>query len=114
MEAECGEIYSEYKRKVSQLIPFKAPYKFRWGTWSWNGIVASNEWKTLLWLAVLFIGLYLREEWYQEQEFFDMEVKHIIFFVIMCLMITTDLVVTASKKTNAKMKAFRETHVLNL
>jgi protein-S-isoprenylcysteine O-methyltransferase Ste14 len=62
---EIGAGYADYKRNVPQWIPHRWAFKSQQGTWSWKGIQASKEWKTLIWIAVLFIVLYLRQEIYQ-------------------------------------------------
>lgn len=67
LQQECGEAFTAYKRAVSPWIPRIIPYAARSGQWSWQGIVASKEWKTVIWVVVLLIALYLRQELWQER-----------------------------------------------
>lgn len=95
---ECDKEYTDYKNKVSQWIPYKVAYKHPKGIWMWQGIKESKEWKTILWLSVLFITLYLREEWYQEGEFYPVEFKHLFFLGLLFLLVAVDLFMVFKKK----------------
>lgn len=65
---ECGDEYAAYQRAVPRLWPIHRPYAPRRGTWSWQGMVASRELKTCVWVAVMVLLLYFREEFLQERE----------------------------------------------
>ncbi|MBI3996363.1 MAG: isoprenylcysteine carboxylmethyltransferase family protein [Candidatus Omnitrophica bacterium] len=58
--------YAAYRRHVSQWLPLRSRYADRTGQWSWQGIAASKEWKTVIWTAVVVIALYLRAQIVQE------------------------------------------------
>ena len=66
LREEGGEAYQRYHAAVPQWLPTGRRYDQRFGAWSWQGIVASKEWKTTLWLVVGLIVVYLREELLEE------------------------------------------------
>ena len=66
IQSEWGEAYARYHQSVSRWLPLRRRYAHAEGCWSWQGIVASKEWKTAIWIIVLIIGLYLRQEIWQE------------------------------------------------
>jgi protein-S-isoprenylcysteine O-methyltransferase Ste14 len=68
IQNEWGEEYARYCASVPRWIPSWRPYEAAYGEWSWQGIVASKEWRTLIWTAVILLGFYLREELIQEHE----------------------------------------------
>ena len=65
---ECGQEYALYRSAVPQLLPRGFPYGRRMGQWSWGGILASKEWKTVFWSIISVIFLYFWEELVQERE----------------------------------------------
>ena len=65
---ECGEAFARYRRAVSQWLPTWRRYPGGEGRWGWEGIMASREPKTLIWVTVMLILLYFREELIQERE----------------------------------------------
>lgn len=67
---EAGETFTRYQAAVPAIFPFRRRYDRRNGSWSWQGIVASREWKTLIWSAAIWMLFYLREEVIQEREHF--------------------------------------------
>jgi hypothetical protein len=56
---------------VPRWLPRFPRYPHRQGQWSWEGIRASREWKTLLWVIVALLAMYFLEEWFQEREVFE-------------------------------------------
>ena len=60
--------YTAYERAVPRWIPRFRRYANRTGQWQWKGIAASKEWKTLIWVTVLFILLYFHEEIIEQHE----------------------------------------------
>ena len=66
---EWGETFDRYQRAVPRLLPTWRRYPEGSGQWRRQGILASQEWKTCLWVIVLVIALYFREEVLQEHEF---------------------------------------------
>lgn len=96
LAAECGDEHARYRRQVPLWFPNGRRFSDRSGKWSFDGIVASKEWTTLLWLAALYGGLYLREEWFEEGEFFAAGepgewTKHLLVIAAILLVITIDL-----------------------
>ena len=63
---ECDAAYERYHAAVPQMIPTFRRYPDRQGRWSWQGLSASKEWKTAIWLAVVVILFYFLEEGVQE------------------------------------------------
>lgn len=61
---EWGEEFERYCKVVPRWFPTLRPYPkaLRYGQWRWEGIKASKEWKTLIWITVCVLALYFREE----------------------------------------------------
>jgi len=78
MREEIGEPCLAYHAAVPRWIPTWRRYPAARGQWSWQGIRASKEWKTVVWVIVCLIALYFREELWQERQSFTAEhsVKH--------------------------------------
>ena len=76
---ECGERYSAYFANVPRWFPTFRRYADPQGQWTWQGIAASKELKTVAWVTVFFVLLYFREEYLQEHELFSEKVwgKHL-------------------------------------
>ena len=89
---EVGEAFERYQRAVPRWLPAGRRYAHPNGQWSWQGIVASKEPKTLMWLVVFFILLYFREEIIQEHEFLsgDKVGKHILLIGVALVLIAAD------------------------
>ena len=79
LHKEGGEEYERYHAAVPQWLPTGRRYPHRVGAWSWQGIAASKEWKTTVWVVVAMIAVYLREELLKEHEmwFGRHRLKHI-------------------------------------
>ena len=65
---EAGADYLAYQAAVPRIIPYRLPRRGGEGSWSWRGLVASKEWKTLIWVTVTVVAMYFREEIIQEHE----------------------------------------------
>ena len=89
---EWGEEYDRYARAVPRWFPTWRAYPGPSRQWSWQGITASRELKTLIWLIVLVILLYFREELIQEREQFwaRHEAKHIFLLGLALALALTD------------------------
>jgi len=103
---EVGTPYIVYQAAVPRWLPTWQRYPNRQGRWSWPGIVASKEWKTLIWVVVVIIALYLREEIVQEREFFPPGewLKHALLLMtglLLMLMDGTVELLTRRKRTLA-------------
>ncbi len=70
---EVGEPYVKYLASVPRWLPIRGRYRDRQGSWTWQGLAASREWKTIVWSIVLVLVFYLREEFLQESELFSPE-----------------------------------------
>jgi protein-S-isoprenylcysteine O-methyltransferase Ste14 len=77
IRGEWGEQFDAYRRRVGAWFPRLHPHPDRVGRWSWQGIYASQEVKTVVWLVVVLTALYLREEWFFEHE--PLRWKHALF-----------------------------------
>jgi len=70
LREEVGTPYLIYHAAVPRWRPSWRRYPNRQGRWCWQGIAASKEWKTAIWVVVFLTGLYFREEIVQEREWF--------------------------------------------
>ena len=68
---ECGAEYAGYHAAVPGLLPRWRRYGHREGVWSWRGIQASKEWRTVIWATVLLILLYFWEEHQERARLFS-------------------------------------------
>jgi len=89
---EVGTPYVVYQAAVPRWLPTFRRYPNRQGQWNWQGIVSSKEWKTLIWVVVVIIILYLREEIVQEHEFFppNERVKQTLVLVTALVLMLAD------------------------
>lgn len=92
LRQECGERYSDYFAKVSRWIPNFRRYADPQGRWAWQGIVASKELKTVVWVTVFLVLLYFREEYLQEGRLFGEQVwgKHLLLTLLALFLIAGD------------------------
>lgn len=99
LAGECAE-FEDYRSAVHRLLPSLKPYGRRQGKWTWKGFAASKEWKTDLWLGVLFFVIYFREEWYQEHELFEWHEwhKYAAFIAVMCFLVLIDAALQFSRR----------------
>jgi len=67
---EVGPDFTRYQQRVPRWFPLGTRYDQPTGQWTWQGIAASQEWKTCIWVSVIVIVLYLRKEWWQEHLLF--------------------------------------------
>ena len=59
---EWGQEYDEYQQLVPRWgISFSSYHESR-GVWNWQGIWASKELKTVIWVIICLIALYLKKE----------------------------------------------------
>ena len=89
---EVGAPYEAYRAAVPRWWPTWRPYPLRDGRWSWEGLAASKEWKTLIWVLVMVILLYFREELFQEHERLATaeRTKHLVILGLLVLLLLTD------------------------
>jgi len=67
---ECGSEHSLYRASVPALVPRGFPTHRRSGRWSWGGVLASKEWRTVSWLIIFVVLLYFWEETVEERKWF--------------------------------------------
>ncbi len=99
--AELGAPYALYQAAVPRWLPTGRRYAVRDNAWGWQGIVASKEWKTVIWVFVLFSAFYMREEIVQEGDFFGPHHrwKHIALIVVtIALMLSDGLIELARRR----------------
>lgn len=89
---EAGSPYLVYEAAVPRWLPTWQRYPNREGRWSWQGIAASREWKTLIWVIVVIVALYFREELMQQGEVFSPNdwMKHVLLLVTAAVLMLTD------------------------
>lgn len=95
LKDELGTPYLIYQAAVPRWLPTWRRYPSRQSRWSWRGLWASREWKTVLWVVVIAIAVYLREEIVQEGEFFPSEerLKQVALLVTGIVLMLSDGVV---------------------
>ena len=101
IHAEWGPEGERYHRSVPQWLPNFRRYANRRGQWSWQGIIASQEWKTLVWVVVLTIALSLRKEYAQEHRLFqaDRWARHAALLGFAVLLMAADGIFEFMKRT---------------
>lgn len=89
---ECGKSYAVYAANVPQWVPHFRRYADPQGQWTWQGILASKELKTVVWIIVCLVVLYFREEYFQEHELFGPKAwgKHLILTLFLLLLVASD------------------------
>ena len=90
---EWGSKFERYQCAVPRWLPNGRRYDQPTGQWSWQGIVASKEFKTLIWSLVLLIVLYFHEEWLEHRaSWWQMHsAKHTVLIVAMASLVLSDL-----------------------
>ena len=89
LEDKFGEKYLNYKKEVPFLIPWKKSYKNgeKW-PWSFERYLKSQEYKLFIFLTILIIGFYFKEEFLIEKE--GVEVKQIYLMIFAVLLAFVD------------------------
>ena len=98
--AEWKDMFQHYCQKIPRFFPTLRPYPNPQGQWSWKGISASKEWKTVVWVPIFFLALYFRREIIQEHVFFTPEtwIKHTILLGVIAILIATDGILEFRKR----------------
>lgn len=101
LEDKFGQTYLQYKERVPFLIPWKKPYRDgeKW-PWSFTRYIKSQEYKLFIWLIILTIGFYFKEEFLIEKE--GVEVKQIYLMIFAGLLATIDLIGELFRKRRTK------------
>ena len=97
---EWGKAYQAYQEQVPRWLPTFRRYSHPHGEWSWEGIRASKELKTLIWVIVCLVALYFREEFWQEHHPLGGEhwVKHLALAILLITLVAIDGVVELQKR----------------
>ena len=97
---ELGEPYRRYHAAVPRWLPLRGRYPIRHGQWRWQGIVASKEWKTGIWVVVLLIALYFREEMVQEHRWWSSASRwhYVALIALGVVLIAIDLIAELIKR----------------
>ena len=99
---EWGAQYRAYHQQTPRWWPTGRRSAQRHGHWSWQGIWASKEIKTLLWAGVCLIALYLREEIIQEGQrlaALHEELKYRLWLGLLAVLIVADFLFELARKT---------------
>ena len=100
IHSEWGEAYTRYHASVSRWLPLRRRYARAEGQWSWQGIVASKEWKTAIWIIVLVIALYVRQEVWQERRvpLSGLWTAHPFLISLMAVLVATDVLIECARR----------------
>ena len=98
IQDEWGAEYAAYRAAVPRWLPRRRRYPRRQGQWAWEGIAASKELKTVVWVAVGLLAVYFREEIFQEHEWLvpGVRVKQIAWLIVAAVLIAGDGVLEAA------------------
>ena len=101
---EQGDAYQRYQQVVPRYLPTWRRYAQPQGQWSWQGILASKELKTLMWVLVVMIALYFREELIQEREglFQKHRLQRLLLLGLMVALMVSDGLMELVRRRRAK------------
>lgn len=101
---EWGEGYRRYQQAVPRYLPNGRRYPAAQGRWSWQGVLASQELKTLAWVVVLVIGLYFREEMVQEREplFQKHQLERALLLGLLVVLVSMDGLLELARRRSLK------------
>ncbi len=86
LASECPLQYGAYRESVPAFLSAWRRYGQRFGRWSWAGIRAGGEIKTVIWVIVLLVAVYFREEMFQEHEWlFDERPLYRYSLLVLCV-----------------------------
>ncbi len=78
--------YGAYRESVPAFLPAWRRYGQRFGHWGWEGVWAGGEIKTVIWVVVLLVAVYFREEMFQEHEWlFDERPLYRYALLVLCV-----------------------------
>jgi len=106
LHGEVGTPYLIYQAAVPRWLPGWGRYPNRQGRWSWQGIVRSREWKTLIWVFIVILALYFRGEIFQEQDWFapDERLKRVILIASGLALMLTDVTIDLIARRKRRVK----------
>ncbi len=93
IQQEWGGEFDAYRQAVPRWFPtFRRPAQ-RYGAWSWRGIAASKELKTVVWVTVGFLLLYFQNVWRQEHALFagPERATHVALLLLGVALMASDL-----------------------
>ena len=104
LRKECGMEYLLYHAAVPRWFPTGSRYPKRQGRWTWEGVRASKELKTVVWVIVCLLALYFREEFWQEHERFDGKewLKHTLLALFGLLLMASDGIFELVRRTRRR------------
>ena len=104
LRRECGTEYLLYHAAVPRWFPTGQRYPKRHGRWTWEGVRASKELKTVVWVIVCLLALYFREEFWQEHERFDGKewLKHTLLALFGLLLMASDGIFELVRRTRRR------------
>ncbi len=103
---EWGEEYERYRRAIPTYVPTWRRYPSAHGRWSWQGIAASKELKTVVWVFAISVLLYFREELVQEHELFASNkwVKHTALAIVLVVLVASDGLSELTRRLRARAR----------
>lgn len=106
---EWGEAYARYHTRVPQWRPTWRRYPQRDGRWSWRGILASKEPRTLIWVIAIVILFDLRLLLIQRhQAFFQKHRPERLALVgLLLALIAADLLLEAIRRSSKRATSKR-------
>lgn len=80
--------YAVYRSKVPAIVPMAPPYRGgeKWG-FSFERLIRSQEYKPLLWIAVLVIVFYLKGKFFVEKEALDSKKLRLMITAVLLVML---------------------------
>ena len=89
---EWPEEFVRYEQAVPRWLPTWRRYTNGHGRWSWQGIVASKELKTMAWTVSLLILLFFRMELLQDHHvlFQQHGAEHLLLLGLLLLLVLSD------------------------
>ena len=94
LRREWPEAFEHYASAVPRWLPDGRRYAHPYGAWSWRGLVASKEWKTVMGIGALLILFYFREVLIRQREPWggEHQARHLWFAgLLVCLLLSDRL-----------------------
>ena len=98
---EWPQEFAAYERAVPRWWPTWRRYPQRQGLWSWQGILASRELRTLAWVVILLVLLFFREEIVQKHGalFQKHPMKHMVLLGVLAVSVLGDGLIEVRRRT---------------
>ncbi len=97
---EWEDTYRAYQRAVPRWLPTGRRMPTPHGRWNWQGIRASQELKTVLWVIVGSLVFYFREEFGQDHELFGARARltHTLLAALLIMLVTREVALDLAKR----------------